>query len=371
MLSELTLAIHRMKTLLRNVIADTVCVSGVSGMLRRTRRRSLAILCYHRVLPQAHRDESAFPDLAVTPEAFERHIEHCSRRYECVALREGVRKLAESRSANRASHRPLVSITFDDGYRDNFECARPILDSFGVRGTFFVISSLVDTDDSPWYDRLAGALRFLRGRRDGVGEHPAIRDESASGWLKTRLATGDNAAIPVLVNEVKAFSPETRSAIIEASTVAATELGWDGTPADRIMSADQLRTLASSGHEIGSHTHTHPRLTQLSSIECLNELQESQRLLESILDAPVQSLAYPNGDCNQSVAGAAAAAGYQYAVTTHPGLNGPQVDPLRLCRVHVSQERTSRLSGACSTNILELELAGLADTVFLRGRAST
>ena len=124
-----------MKTLLRNVIADTIRFSGLGAMVRRSRRRSLSILCYHRVLPQSQRADLAFPDLAVTPEAFARHVEHCSLLYECVSLREGVRRLAESHSTDRVDEKPLVAITFDDGYRDNFEHARPVLDSFGVHGT--------------------------------------------------------------------------------------------------------------------------------------------------------------------------------------------------------------------------------------------
>jgi len=49
-----------------------------------------------------------------------------------------------------------LAITFDDGYRDNFENARPILERLELPATFFIVSRWMETDTWPWWDREQG-----------------------------------------------------------------------------------------------------------------------------------------------------------------------------------------------------------------------
>ena len=339
-----------MKTHLRNVAADVLHATGLGAVFRRRCRQALTIPCYHRVLPGDLRGRSAFPDLAVTPEAFAAQVAYCRRHYDCVTLTEAMERFA----ANRQIDRPVLCFTFDDGYWDNFEHARGVLNEHGIHATFFVISRLVGTGISPWYDRLAAAVSHLR--------HVSTPDESA--FNDDRPATD-------VVRDTKCLPNDEREAVVERACAAATAAGWREDGRDRLMTAEQLRQLADDGHEVGSHTQTHPILTRLSPDRLAHELATSRTEIEAIIGRPVVSLAYPNGDHDETVVSAARRAGYRYAVTTLPGVSPIGTDPLRLRRVHVSQERTSRPNGACSTNLLELELADVADSLFLRRRNTT
>jgi peptidoglycan/xylan/chitin deacetylase (PgdA/CDA1 family) len=78
-----------------------------------------------------------------------------------------------------------------------------------------------------------------------------------------------------------------------------TPLDWDG-----------LRELADSGWEVGSHTRSHPRLTELPDILLAAELTESRTEIEQHLDRPCLSIAYPYGDVDERVIAAARDAGY-------------------------------------------------------------
>jgi peptidoglycan/xylan/chitin deacetylase (PgdA/CDA1 family) len=153
-----------LKALLRRTLAETFHYSGITALLHRRARGTLVIPCYHRVLPSAVREASPMPVLAVTPEAFTEHLAFFASAYECLPLAEAIDRL-ESRAPGP---RPLLSVTFDDGYADNHTHALPLLRAHGIRATFFVITSLVDTDRAPWYDRLARAEQFL-GESVAVG----------------------------------------------------------------------------------------------------------------------------------------------------------------------------------------------------------
>ena len=79
------------------------------------------------------------------------------------------------------------------------------------------------------------------------------------------------------------------------------------------LSWEELGELNASGWEIGSHTCTHPHLTELDDIRLAEELQRSRERCEGMLGEPCRSLAYPFGDHDARVVGAAGAAGYTSA----------------------------------------------------------
>jgi peptidoglycan/xylan/chitin deacetylase (PgdA/CDA1 family) len=99
------------------------------------------------------------------------------------------------------------------------------------------------------------------------------------------------------------------------------------------LSPDDLRSLADEGWEIGSHTRSHPRLTELGPRAIEHELRESRESCERVLGMPCRSIAYPYGDVNDSVIAAAATAGYS-AGATLPG-RFDQAGPLAWPRVGI------------------------------------
>ncbi len=93
--------------------------------------------------------------------------------------------------------------------------------------------------------------------------------------------------------------------------------GWLGTEHEHElvpMSWDELGGLAGEGWEIGSHTRTHPRLTQVSDEQLADELAGSRSDCERELGG-CRSIAYPYGDHDARVVAAARAAGYEAAGT--------------------------------------------------------
>ena len=104
------------------------------------------------------------------------------------------------------------------------------------------------------------------------------------------------------------------------------------------MNWDELRRLDAAGWEVGSHTHTHPRLTQLDDDTLADEMQRSRTICTEQLGKPCESIAYPYGDHDPRVVAAAEVAGYRAAVTLPPALHRPQ--PLRWPRLGIYHHDT-------------------------------
>ena len=97
--------------------------------------------------------------------------------------------------------------------------------------------------------------------------------------------------------------------------------------------------LLHAGMEIGAHTHTHHRLSELPAEQVVEELSVSRRILAEKLGCPVVSMAYPRGDrrsFTDQVVRAAAQAGYQVACTTIWGCPTRQSDLLQLPRIDIN-----------------------------------
>lgn len=86
-----------------------------------------------------------------------------------------------------------------------------------------------------------------------------------------------------------------------------------------LMNESDLRELVSLGMEVGSHSHTHSDLRNLSPKQLQEELTGSKQLLEEITGCRVCSFAYPYGYVPSGYKEALTVAGYQYGVAIyHP-----------------------------------------------------
>jgi peptidoglycan/xylan/chitin deacetylase (PgdA/CDA1 family) len=88
---------------------------------------------------------------------------------------------------------------------------------------------------------------------------------------------------------------------------------WPG--AGRTLRTDELQELRAAGIRLGSHTCTHPSLTELDDDGLRDELERSRHDLETLTGGDCDLLAYPSGHHDERVERAAEAAGYRAAFT--------------------------------------------------------
>ncbi|MEW6209042.1 MAG: polysaccharide deacetylase family protein [Acidobacteriota bacterium] len=96
--------------------------------------RSRAVVLYYHRIGQAD-------VLTTSAEEFHHQLRYFKNRYECISLAELCHRLREGRPLRRRS----LVITFDDGYRDNFTFAAPLLKASGLTATFFVSTGFIES----------------------------------------------------------------------------------------------------------------------------------------------------------------------------------------------------------------------------------
>src|SRR5262245_22688993 len=99
----------------------------------------------------------------------------------------------------------------------------------------------------------------------------------------------------------------------------------------------EVKEMQARGIEFGSHTITHPMLTQVPGDVARREIGDSRRMLEDRLGAPVPFFCYPRGDVNAAVQRIVRDEGYAAACSIEPGLNDARTDLFRLRRTYVSR----------------------------------
>lgn len=310
----------------------------------RTGRDRLTVVTFHRVLTEASRRQYPYPGLAVTPGELGWFLEFFSRHYEPHTLAGALTRW----QIGEAAERPLLAITFDDGQADNYEHARPVLEQAGLRATFFVPVEHVETGAPIWHDRLGFAVRRALER----GAAPDADDLA----LAPNQRGGPARSVQALAAHAKTLDPTRREELIaryEALAGGPIRPSWDG-----MMSWDQLRELQRAGHEIGSHSLSHPILPRCADPELGREVAESKAILENRLQVEIASFCYPNGDHDARVVEAVRRAGYRQAVTTSGGPNRRGISLLELGRCDLVAENCASRDGRLSEARLAWRLSG-------------
>jgi peptidoglycan/xylan/chitin deacetylase (PgdA/CDA1 family) len=156
------------KRYIKRLLGHTVFASRLDAILL---RNAAVVVMFHRVQDGC---DDADP-LTTSVDMFERYCRFFKRRFRVVSLRDLVDRLERGLDLNRE-----LAITFDDGYRDNFEHAAPVLENFSLPATFFVVTQWIGTDVVPWWDRQQGVrhpwmtwdqVRALHRKGFDIGGH--------------------------------------------------------------------------------------------------------------------------------------------------------------------------------------------------------
>lgn len=294
---------------------------------------ALTVLTYHRVLGED--DGLDCGVIEADPSTFERQLEVVRAHCAVVSLRD-VRRFA----AGAPMPRNAALIAFDDGYRDNYDVALPILKKHALPATFFIATAYPEAGRLFWWDKIAWLVR--NARRPLV----ALRYPTT---LVVRPQSEPERAISALSRIVKS-TPGLDLArffeTLEAAFGVALSAAAERELARRtIMSWSDIRALRREGMDVQSHSHSHRVLQTLPVEEARLDLATSRHILTEVLGEPVDSVAYPVGySLDERLRTAAHDAGFTLGFTNSSGFCQPtRRDPLDLPRLAVDAQHGSAL----------------------------
>lgn len=199
-----------------------------------------------------------------------------------------------------------VFITFDDGYKDNFDIAFPVLKKYNSKAAFFIVSAVAGTSDWLWHDK----VRYL----------------SINGFL--------NAG-------------QVENALLNLNKGSKAELDLNGSltglPQYRLhMNWNEINLIGNYNFIIGSHTHTHSPLKFLTVKEIEKELSTSLTTISSKISQAITHFAYPNGLYNKICNKLMSFFKLKYVYTTKPGVNKKNDSTLEIKRLGINASDSTK-----------------------------
>lgn len=272
------------------------------GFARRKLTKSqIAILIYHRVSPR--RDSWSLEPLS--PQSFERQMRYFSQNYEILPLD----RLVEHIKQGEPLPEKAVVITFDDGYKDNYRYAYPILKKYHVPATIFLTTGHIGTGNLFWWDKVSYIIQHTYLDQLNLEEF---------GTFSMRSEREKSRASSIITERLKKLPGGKKDLLIDdLLTISGVEI-----PADfgkeLILSWDEISEMSHDGIAFGAHTVNHPILTNLPFEQAEREIVQSKNDIEKMIGHQVTAFSYPNGDFNADIAKLVRTCGFACAVAVSP-----------------------------------------------------
>ncbi|MGB8707157.1 MAG: polysaccharide deacetylase family protein [Dehalococcoidia bacterium] len=335
-----------MKTLTA-AIANRLALLDVYAFLRKKITGSLvAIVLYHQVCPP----EATWIPYAISPHSFEMQIEYFCRNYELLSLD----TLATCIQSGESLPEKAVVITFDDGQKDDYLYAYPILKKYHVPATIFLVTGYVGADKLFWWDRIWYPIQHTTVKQLTLGE-------LGSYCLRTQP---DRVHTTLRISEALKKLPEDKKNLLIEKLVQTCSVDIPPDLSKELsLSWDEIREMSNAGIAFGAHTVNHPILTNIPLAQARWEITQSKEVIERRLGKEVTTFAYPNGnfaDFNTDIAEVIKESGFKCAVT---------VSPMRLVSSKDNPYTLSRICPLEDFNKFKIMLCGLwgdFNTIFNR-----
>jgi O-antigen/teichoic acid export membrane protein/peptidoglycan/xylan/chitin deacetylase (PgdA/CDA1 family) len=311
-------------------VASAIDRSGLGAVLARVPTwRGVLVLCYHRIgvpAPDAH-DTALW---SATQDEFDHQLSFLKRRADVVSGDD----LPAALEARRGRH---IALTFDDGYRDNYELAYPVLRANGLSAVFFLATGFLDRPRLAWWDEIAWMVRSSPHTELQPGE-----------WLSAPVPfdeLGHEAAVLALASAYLRLDESNTEAFLDWLGRASGSGRADPTLAGSTwMTWDMVREMRHGGMVFGAHTVDHPVLARCSVARQRREIAGSvARIGDELGEAPAL-LSYPIGSrssFDERTLACAREAGITHAFSLYGDYQRTgRLDPLDIPRTYVGRSRS-------------------------------
>ena len=255
------------------------------NILRFLNRKKLLIIYYHRVVRKKELAEIKEKNMCVDIDDFDRQMKFLGNKYKPVSEKEIIDFIERGMLPEYS-----VWVTFDDGYKDNYTNAYPILRKYKIPATFFVTTGFINKLAIPCEDYISKAINMTRLKEIKLALNGNEYKISLCGENDKRVARkrlweigGDRG-----IMTEKYFEP-----LVTGFDVKIEEI------ADLFMAWEEIEEMVENGFSIRGHTCNHKILSSLTKDEIAKEISGSKHEIEKRLGITLSSFAYPGGKRNE------------------------------------------------------------------------
>lgn len=306
------------------------------GLLRLIQRvwgaDALTVLAYHRIADISSTMFNTFaPNVSATPSGFAEQMGFVARHFNVVSVADVEKWLTEKRPL---PSNPLL-ITFDDGYRDNFDHAFPILQQHGFPAVIFLATNYIGKGIPFFWDLVAYCF-FHTKKKTAV--LPILGTQQ---WANTEEKT---VVMYNWLSSLKQLSDDEKETAVSQLPTLLNVAIPDNAFSNLCITWDQARLMSKAGITFGGHTQNHPILTRIPLEKANTEITQSKAHIAAETGQSVTSFAYPNGqedDFNPALQELIQQAGFSMAFTLLPGPSKPKEtsnSPFAIRRIFIGHQ---------------------------------
>lgn len=322
-----------MKNITKIILSTLLVATGVDAAFRYLNRNKLLVVMYHGITYHSY-DPPVWTHLPV--DTFRQQLGLLKSHYSIVSLEQVLDAL--DRKTILPSNAALI--TFDDGYKNNFEVAFPLLKEMEIPATIFLTVDRIGSDNPLWVDEI---YLLLHADNCSGNDLPFVNELASD--LFTTGRTWESYC--VTVEALKRCGKDSRESYLnKLRKVAVIKddskyedfclLGWD----------DVIRMRDSGLISFGVHTATHRILTDLNKDEWELEIHAPRKKLEKFLGTHVRTFCFPNGrpdiDFREDHIAYLRSCGYSCSFTTKADLfSFNECDCMQVSRIPSGNDITS------------------------------
>ena len=252
-------------------------------IVRKLNRNSLTVLNYHRIADVDSLDFDTFrPNVSATREMFANQLDYVNKYFNLVTLSE----LVEWVEKGRELPSNAALITFDDGYKDNYENAYPELAQRNMGAVIFITTNYMENDTPFYWDLIAYCIKNTKKNALCIDELGSFEwtNSTEIEWVTDQI-----------IGEIKSYSDIQKMRIVN-NIVNALDISFPINKAKGMfLEWEEINEMVRHGIEMGGHTKNHPILTKIPLSEAEKEVKGSKQILEEKIGKEVVGFAYPNG----------------------------------------------------------------------------
>lgn len=275
------------KKIARQLVFPIMNKTGIINLIAANSSHSIVNLLYHGVVKT---DSSGFSPTHTLAEEFERHIQYYKRHFDIISIADAFDHYRNGKKVNRKT----ITLSFDDGFKNNLENALPILEKYDVKATFFICGICTQPMEvrSLWTEYFNCLNYFHRNELIEIANlkfrhaYDAENNISMSSYIKN---LGKKERDQLMVYLITKYN-------LKDKIQRLPEEFW------KLMDAEELKKFASSKVvEIGSHGYLHYNLASIKPEEAESDMANSKQALEATLQKSVTSIAYPDGSYDKTI----------------------------------------------------------------------